>query len=291
MESQFTPQISPRDRLGFTLFIAVSLHAALILGITFAWQGEISPTTTIEITLATHNDKEAPENADFAAQANQLGSGNSTDILEKTTTDEADFHSNEFNTPMSQVQSSRLIPQTSTSVITVNTQANDQIASRDAIPEIQELELVGAQQQQLLDLSLEIASLEARLDSERQRDANRPRIRRLTSVSARKTSDAYYLNAWTRKVVSVGNLNYPGEARRRNLYGELRLLVSITPDGALHEVSVLESSGHKVLDDAAMRIVRLAAPFAPFPDEMRKSTDVLEIIRTWQFRKGMYSSS
>ena len=92
-------------------------------------------------------------------------------------------------------------------------------------------------------------------------------------------------------MVSVGNLNYPGEARRRNLYGELRLLVSITPDGALQEVSVLESSGHKILDDAALRIVRLAAPFAPFPEEMRKSTDVLEIIRTWQFRKGTYTSS
>jgi len=291
MESQFTPQISPRDRLGFTLFIAISLHAALILGVTFAWQGERSNSPTIKITLATHNDKEAPEDADFAAQANQLGSGNSTEILEKTTTDESVFHSNEFNTPTTQVQPVRLDQQISTSVITVNALADDQIMSRDPTPENQELELAGAQQQQLLNLSLEIASLEARMDSERQREANRPRIRRLTSVSARKTSDAYYLSAWTRKVVSIGNLNYPGEARRRNLYGELRLLVSITPDGALYEVSVLESSGHKILDDAALRIVRLAAPFAPFPEEMRKSTDVLEIIRTWQFRKGTYSSS
>ena len=291
MDNQTSPNISPRDRLGFTLFVAISLHAALILGITFAWQGEKSSATTIKITLASHNDKEAPKDADFAAQANQLGSGNSTEVLEKTTTDETDFHSSEFNTPMSQVQPARVEPEISTSVITVDSHADDQITSQDPVPESQELELAGTRQQQLLNLSLEIASLEAHLDSERQREANRPRIRRLTSVSARKTADAYYLSAWTRKVVSVGNLNYPGEARRRNLYGELRLLVSITPDGALFEVSVLESSGHKILDDAALRIVRLAAPFAPFPDEMRKSTDVLEIIRTWQFRKGTYSSS
>jgi protein TonB len=68
-------------------------------------------------------------------------------------------------------------------------------------------------------------------------------------------------------------------------------MVSITPDGGLKEVRILDSSGFKVLDDAAIRIVRQAAPFAPFPEEMRQSTDVLEIIRTWQFRKNHYSSS
>ena len=68
-------------------------------------------------------------------------------------------------------------------------------------------------------------------------------------------------------------------------------MVSITPDGALKEVRILDSSGHKVLDDAAIRIVRLAAPFAPFPEEMRQSTDILEIIRTWQFRRNHYTSS
>ena len=90
---------------------------------------------------------------------------------------------------------------------------------------------------------------------------------------------------------TVGNLNYPEEARREQLYGSLRLMVSITPDGGLKEVRILDSSGFKVLDDAAIRIVRQAAPFAPFPEEMRQSTDVLEIIRTWQFRKNHYSSS
>ena len=63
-------------------------------------------------------------------------------------------------------------------------------------------------------------------------------------------------------------------------------MVAILPDGALQEVRLLETSGHKVLDDAAIRIVRLAAPFAPFSDELRQTTDVLEIIRTWQFRKN-----
>ena len=84
----------------------------------------------------------------------------------------------------------------------------------------------------------------------------------------------------------MGNLNYPQQARQNKLYGSLRLMVAVTPDGSLKEVVLLETSGHKVLDDAAINIVRLAAPFAPFPDELRQTTDVLEIIRTWQFRKN-----
>ena len=116
--------------------------------------------------------------------------------------------------------------------------------------------------------------------------AKRPRIKRLTSLSTVSSADAFYLNSWRRKIETIGNLNYPEEARRRKLYGSLSLMVAILPDGSLKEVEVLESSGHKVLDDAAIRIVRLAAPYAPFPDELRQSTDVLEIIRTWQFRKN-----
>ncbi len=112
------------------------------------------------------------------------------------------------------------------------------------------------------------------------------RVRRVTGVSPASPELSYYFEAWRRKVERVGNLNYPDAARARSLYGSLRLLVAIVPDGTLRDVRVLESSGHRVLDDAALRIVRLAAPFAPFPPEMRRNTDVLEIVRTWQFRKN-----
>ena len=110
------------------------------------------------------------------------------------------------------------------------------------------------------------------------------RVRRVTGVAPASPELSYYFEAWRRKVERVGNLNYPDAARARSLYGSLRLLVAIVPDGTLRDVRVLESSGHRVLDDAALRIVRLAAPFAPFPPEMRRNTDVLEIVRTWQFR-------
>src|SRR5262249_51810197 len=120
--------------------------------------------------------------------------------------------------------------------------------------------LTPADQRKLMDLSQEIASLEARLDTEANTNARMPRVRRLTSVRARQSDDAYYLQSWTRKVEAVGNLNYPEEARRDRLYGSLRMLVTIAADGALMDVKILESSGHQVLDDAALRIVKMSAP-------------------------------
>ena len=116
------------------------------------------------------------------------------------------------------------------------------------------------------------------------------RVRRLLAGTTTAPEFAYYLDAWRRKVERIGNLNYPREARSRGLNGSLRLLVTIAADGALHDVRVLETSGHRTLDEAALHIVRLAAPYAPFSPKMRATTDLLEIERTWHFRNSRYSS-
>lgn len=116
------------------------------------------------------------------------------------------------------------------------------------------------------------------------------RVRRLGNVVPPSPDFAYYLNSWRRKVERIGQLNYPQQARAEGIVGNLRLLVAIAPDGALDEVRVLETSGHKLLDDAALRIVRLAAPYAPFPPAMKATTDILEIERTWRFLDSRLSS-
>ena len=152
-----------------------------------------------------------------------------------------------------------------------------------------------AQQKQnhksLMQRSLEIASLEARLDAQQQAYAKRPRVMRVTAASTLKASDAWYVQSWIDKVTRIGNLNYPEAARKRGIHGTLRLMVAMYPNGTVKDIQVLDSSGYKVLDDAAIRIVRLAEPFAPFPPEMRKSKDVLEIIRTWSFEQRGLSSN
>ena len=128
----------------------------------------------------------------------------------------------------------------------------------------------------------EIAKLNAKIEEDTAAYANRPR-RKAISASTQEYKYASYLEAWRRKVESIGNLNYPEEAKRRQLYGNLILRVALRADGTLEEVRVLRSSGSEVLDQAAVRIVNLAAPYAPFPPDIRKETDVLDITRTWQF--------
>lgn len=284
--------ITPRDRLSFTLFLALALHGALIVGLGFVWTLKSPGSPTIEVTLAQHSDSEAPTEADFIAQANQLGSGDAEEVKETTTTETTDFHASEIHEVVSTALPAleRTERRVDEARVTTVAAAKEQATTDPPVPEVP-LETAQTPYQRYLDLASEIASLEAQIDSQNQTEARGPRVRRLTSVSAKRAVDAYYLQSWRRKVEAVGNLNYPAAARRQQLYGSLRLLVSITADGDLKEVRVLDSSGHSVLDDAAVRIVRLAAPFAPFPPEMRKNTDVLEIIRTWQFRKNRYSSS
>ena len=275
--------VKPNDRLGFTAFVAVALHAAAILGIGFTWQIQQSSSPTIEVTLSQFSDETAPDDASFIAATNQIGSGDATEELEKTTQSEADFVANVEQEVMP--EPILVLPDDAEldleAELTTNTSSDFAVnAEQDDPAEAEQ----GFNTKTMEELAKEIASLEARLSDETQQQAKGPRVRRLTSVSTRRTSDAYYLQSWRRRVESVGNLNYPEEARRNQLYGDLKLLVTIRPDGSLQNVRVIASSGHKVLDDAALRIVRMAAPYPPFPAEMKKSTDLLEIVRSWQFR-------
>ena len=273
--------ITPRDRLGFTLFLAVSLHAAIILGVGFVSEDAGPPVPTIEVTLAHASEPDAPEDADFIAQSNQQGSGTEAEALETTTTTEADFHSDEIQpvTP-APVPVMTPEPQLKRELLSAATAAEDRVTTEEEVP-LDPSERLSDAAVSYDDLAREIASLEARIAADEQALAKRPRVKRLTSVSTKSADEAAYLNAWRQKVERIGNANYPGG----RVYGNLRLLVVLRYDGALEEVRVLESSGHEVLDDAALRIVRLAAPYQDFPVEMRKKYDRLEIIRTWQFSR------
>jgi protein TonB len=140
-------------------------------------------------------------------------------------------------------------------------------------------------------LSAEIASLRAKLDQQRQAIARRPRIHRITSVATQASVDAEYLSKWTSKVEFVGNRNFPREAIRQRIYGKLRLLTVLRPNGTIMNVEILQSSGHSILDEAALQIVHMASPFPPFPPEIKKDVDQLEIIRTWHFEITGLSTS
>ena len=283
---------SSLDRLFFTSFLAVTVHAMIILGITFTSEKRSSSTHTMEVTLAQHRSLTRPEDADFLAQYNQLGSG----TLEEKKLLRSPERSRFFDTEIKDIQkfTKETKPeQTIKSEVTtlIDTQNNDKLKTTSNETKLERNKQLRLSKAELSrQRSREIASLEARLDKQRAIHAKRPRIKRLTSLSATYSIDASYLDSWRREIETIGNMNYPEKARREKLYGSLRLLVAILPDGKLKEVKMLESSGQRILDDAALNIVKLAAPFAPFPEELKSTTDVLEIIRTWRFQKNKIHS-
>lgn len=135
---------------------------------------------------------------------------------------------------------------------------------------------------QLITRSFALASLDAELQQKIETHAQRPR-QKFISANTQEYRYAAYMEAWRAKVERIGNLNYPDEARQKQLSGALLLDVALRPDGSVIEILVRRSSGHKVLDDAAVRIVELAAPFAPFPEDIAREVDVLHVTRTWKF--------
>ncbi|WP_150276616.1 energy transducer TonB [Halopseudomonas salina] len=285
-------EVTSRDRLGFALFIAAVLHALVILGVTFDLPSPSELSKTLEITLATQPSEKVPDKADYLAQLNQEGSGTLDEKAAPSTTEETVFQDAEINTvtPPQEASAPPPAPIVEKQVVTTSTRQPEKAVTARDVPPPEEKVNPSLPRFNRSQLSAEIASLEAQLAEEKQLYANRPRVHRLNAASTMQDKGAYYKDAWRRKVERVGNQNYPAQARSERIYGSLRLLVSINRDGTLREVQILESSGHQVLDNAAQRIVRLAAPYAPFTGDLM-DVDVLEIIRTWRFEPGDTISS
>lgn len=279
--------VSSTDRLGFTLFLAVLLHAVVVLGVSFNANSKPAPPPTLEVTLATYQSKEKPEEADYLAQINQQGSGTLEEKALPSSDQQAQFQDDTIKEvqPQSQTAARPDPVQAQQSVVTTTGQSNQQLPTMDEVINPEPVPVDDDELRKQIDLINEIASLEAQFHQQRQEYAKRPRIKRLTAASTQQEAGAFYKESWRRKVENVGNLNYPQRARQERLYGELRLMVAINRDGTLSNVEILNSSGYKVLDDAAVRIVKMASPFAPFDDTL-KSYDLVEIIRTWRFEPG-----
>lgn len=284
--------VTSADRLTFTGFLAVLLHAALILGVSFTTSDRSQTAQTLEVTLANYKSEEAPEEADFLAQENQKGSGTLEEAKMLTTDVDADFAANSIQktSPTEQKASAPQVKPNQAALISTVNESRVKTQINPLIEATEKVDLPDGPQKTLLERSLEMASLEAKLDNMRQVYAKAPRVQRLTAASTLKANDAYYVNSWRRKIENMGRINYPREAENCINDCSLRLLVSINPDGTINDLRVLESSGKTVLDEAAIRIVRRSAPFAPFTEEMREEIDLLEIIRTWQFKGNRYMS-
>jgi protein TonB len=285
------PQVTAGDRLGFTLFLALAVHGVLLFGVGFAPEEPRAAPNSLDVTLAMHRADDAPEEADFIAQANQVGSGTEEDKSELTTTEEAPFSDPDSRQVQLQEPTARQpTPVTRQKIIVTRARSERDIASEQQ-DRNQDDPRRKADQDNVDELSREIASLQALLDKQKQAYAKRPRVRRLTSVSAKAHYEAAYIEAFRRKVEATGTRHFPRRALDSNTFGGVRLMVALRRDGGIEEVEVLQSSGHDFLDQAAVQSVRLAAPFEPFTQDMRERMDVLEIIRTWKFDANRRVSS
>lgn len=281
------PQVSANDRLMFTTFLAGVLHAILILGIGWTYIEHKTASPTLEITLAQHKSAIEPEDADFLAQANQQGSGTLDEKKQLSTTEMANFEDNVIRKidPIQQAATQKPKEPTASKLISTTASSRNKTVLKSPEKIDPTAQVADESTVSLLQRSLEIASLEAQLKEKRQAHAKRPRKRQLTAASAKAVVDAYYLDNWRERIERVGNQFYPQEARKQKLYGSLRMMVSVDATGDVLDIRILRSSGHKILDQAAVQIVRRASPFPAFPPEIEKDTDVLEIIRTWSFEK------
>ncbi|MCG7917402.1 MAG: energy transducer TonB [Candidatus Thiodiazotropha taylori] len=268
------------DILGIGLFVATALHAFVILGITFKPFDPSKPeyqqqSLEVMVVRQPKQQPEEDEQADYLAQVAQSGGGE-TRLQEKPQIAEPPAPPQAAQAPPPLQQ-----PVSQTQPLTTE-QSEQQAAVENRIVERQPMPTAS---QLLNSKNMEIARLTAELERKSEAYAKLPK-RKAISASTKEYKYASYLDAWRRKVERIGNLNYPDQAKRDRLYGNLVLHVAVKADGSVDQIRVLHSSGHKILDDSAIRIVRLAAPFSPFPNEIRKETDILDITRTWQFLRS-----
>lgn len=294
MTAQTISGLSQNDRLGVSVFGSFLVHMVVILGVTFTLPilRNLPGLPTLEITLVqTSSDKRNPD-PEFLAQANQEGGGDSDapDIAKNPLpVREISPVNRDFPTfqsiPQKRVASEREM------TALLSQDATRKIKAQDPKPEKKELQLqppsIGLMAR--ADILQERARLNAEISRTWQEFQKRPRHKYL-NANTTEYKYAAYMDAWRAKVESVGNLNYPSEAKRRHLTGNLLLDVALNADGSINGISIQRSSRQKILDDAAIRIVELAAPFAPFPPDIRANQDVLHITRTWKFNESVLSS-
>jgi periplasmic protein TonB len=305
-----TERFPSTDHLGVALLVAATLHALAILGIGFAPLPAPAPERLQKnlevIVVRTPIAPPAIQPpAEYLAEVHSDGGGETRPVpLPPQVAVAAPAESppsvapkphptREEHSPPAQVEPARLRP----AKPSAHPPAPEPLQSRGAskrqpapkapaapaIPAATEPKPPTLTAGQLLaSTRLEAARLSEEMDRTTENYSRRLR-RKHISASTQEYNYAAYLDAWRRKVERLGNLNYPEKAKKRRLFGNLVLTVALYPDGRIANLRLIRSSGQQMLDDAAMRIVRLAAPFAPFPSEIRAETDILEITRTWQF--------
>jgi len=279
------------ERLGLvasmqvSIVTSVAIHALVIVGLGFKvsdWRKWDAPHNMLEVVLVNAKTTTKPTKADALAQANLDGGGNTDEKLRAKSPFPA-LEPRETTRDLKLAQDKVKQLETEAKELMTRMKSSAQVMQAEVAPKGETKPEADAKD--LVAKSLEIARLEAQIRREWQAYQERPR-KKFVGARSEEYRFAQYVDNWRLKIERIGNLNYPDEARQRKIYGSLQLTVGIKADGEVESVEVNRSSRSKILDDAAKRIVRLAAPFDRFPDNIRADTDILYITRTWTFTRG-----
>lgn len=271
------------QRLGATLALSLLVHALLVLGIGFTLEGAAPLRPTLDVILTETTTPLTPKQADFLAQAANEGGGEHERSLRPRDTQtgpiERDTPGIAPRTMQAQSPRSEAVPQAR--VVTA-TRGEAAVADERRTPTPLDTPVPAGPEQ--IERDMEMARLAAEIHLRSERYAKRPK-RKFVSASTQEYAWARYLRDWVDRVERVGNLNYPDAARRRRLQGEVVISVAIRRDGSVERADIVRSSGIALLDASALRIARLAEPYAPLPTTP-DDPDVLHVTRTWQFLPG-----
>jgi len=275
-------KITDKDRFGMTFFLATIFHAIVILGVTFSVSPPADSKTSpaLDIILVQTKSPDKNEKADYLAQVTQKGGGHAEKKARPRELFSAATLSNKSGLEkQSSAQQQRKQKHNEQLAMLTQTDAEYAIATEKKPAKAEDDTAVN---ETSTSQSRQTAKLAAEISNTIEQQASVERTRYLNS-STKAFTPARYMRQWIDRVERVGNLNYPDQARRKKLSGTLILDVVINADGELVKTDLRQSSGHQILDDAARRIVKLAAPYAAFPRKLRAEADVIHITRSWEF--------
>jgi periplasmic protein TonB len=274
-----------KQRFSTAAMISLVLHAFVLFGI-----GLVLPDPRkmsdflqpLEVVLVNSKSITRPDKADALAQHSLDGGGNTPEDRRAKSPLPTLRDDQEFTPEQSAAQRIQQLEQESRRLLTqVNSKHNVAQENNQKQQQANETSNNDDEEQR----KLEIARLEAQINKDFEAYQKLPR-RKFIGARTQEYRFAQYIEDWRIRIERVGNLNYPEAARQKKLFGSLQLTVSIRADGSLESTEISRSSGQPILDAAARRIVKLAAPFSPLPPNIRKDTDILSITRTWFFTQS-----
>ena len=272
--------VGERERLGATLVLSLLVHAMVVLGVGFALEDAAPVMPTLDVILTRTSSPLTQAQADFLAQASNQGGGEDDASRRPRDAQAGELPQEEAGVaPRAMRAQSPDAPVPPEARVVASHRGETSVPAPEATPRAERQHLPPGPERVERDLAMARLAAEIHLQSERY--AKRPK-RKFVSASTQEWAYATYLRAWVDRVERVGNLNYPDEARRRQLAGTLVISVAIRRDGSVERAEVIRSSGIRLLDDAALRIARLAEPYPPLP-RTDEEIDVLHVTRTWNF--------